>query len=90
MKVDLARGHAHGARGEHQVEDPIGLEMIEQKPQQSLHSELGVAGGKPTAGIFALAFEEFSHGVAGGETMLECGVDAAGGDRRDHAGGVAD
>jgi hypothetical protein len=40
--------------------------------------------------VFALAFKELGDGLAAGQTVLECWVDAAGGDGRDHAGGTAD
>ena len=90
VEVDLAGGHAHGARGEHRVEEQVALEAVEQEAEQSLGAELWIGRGEPLLRVFALAFEEFGDGVAGGEAVLERGVDAAGGDGRDHAGRIAD
>ncbi len=90
MEVDLAGGHAHGAGGEHGVEEQVALEVVEEETEQPLGAELRIGCGEPLAGIFALAFEELGDGMAGGQAVLEGGVDAAGGDGRDHAGCVAD
>src|SRR5689334_4748973 len=34
VKIDLAGSHSHEARTEHQVEEPVGLKIIEQQPQE--------------------------------------------------------
>jgi hypothetical protein len=90
VKVDDAGRGAHRACCEQPVEGEVRLESVEGPAQQPLGAEFRIRADEPARGIFGLAAQEIGDRIAGGKPVLERRVNAAGRDRRHHAGGIAD
>ena len=78
VEIHEARGPAHRRGAEHQIEERIALEMIEQEAQNPLLPKARITVDEPTARIVAFAGKTIRDGVAGRETVLQCSMDSTG------------
>jgi hypothetical protein len=81
---------SHRWRAEQKIEGVIALKMVEEPAQGALGAKPWIGRNEAFARIGLISLQKFGDRLTCSAAVLERRMDAAGGQRRDHAGGIAD